>query len=133
MANQTEIDAESAKPLAWFQHDTDAAQDMKLELIIDEFGMAGYGRWWRLCEMLAAETEHRLEVGSERVAKIMARRLMVNVSDLTKFITFLCDIDLICMSGDNFISSERMNRQARATGEKRANGKRGGRPKKNTS
>lgn len=83
--------------------------------------------------MLAAETEHRLEVGSERVAKIMARRLMVNVSDLTKFITFLCDIDLICMSGDGFISSERMNKQARATGEKRANGKRGGRPKKNTS
>lgn len=43
MANQMEIEAEAAKPLAWFQHDTDAAQDMKLELVIDEFGMAGTG------------------------------------------------------------------------------------------
>ena len=130
MATRQEIEAEAAKPLAWFQHDTDAANDMKLEQVIDEFGMVGYGRWWRLCEMLAAETGHRLEVGNERVARIMARRLKCSVSDMMKFVIFLHDVELVTMNGDGFISNERMNRQAERTGTNRANGRRGGRPKR---
>lgn len=130
MATQDEIRAEAAKPMAWFQHDTDAANDMKLEQVIDEFGMIGYGRWWRLCEMLAAETGHRLEIGNERVARIVSRRLKCSTSDMMKFIIFLHDIDLVTMNGDGFISNERMNRQAEQAGAKRANGRLGGRPKK---
>ena len=130
MATNQEIEAEAAKPMVWFQHDVNAAYDMKLELVIDEFGMAGYGRWWRLCELLAAETGHKVEVGDERKAKIMARKLSTNVGDLLKYLRFLSDIELICMPGDGFIWNERMINQARTTGEKRANGKRGGRPRK---
>ena len=133
MATQREIEAEAARPMDYFPHDVASAHDMKLELVIDEFGMAGYGRWWRLLELLAAETGHKLEVGDERVAKIVARRLSTNAGDLLKFIAFLADIDLICMPGDGFIWSERMIEQAERVGEKRANGKRGGRPKKNGS
>ena len=103
---------------------------MKLEQVIDEFGMIGYGRWWRLCEMLAAETGHRLEIGNERVARIVSRRLKCSTSDMMKFIIFLHDIDLVTMNGDGFISNERMNRQAEQAGAKRANGRLGGRPKK---
>lgn len=130
MATRQEVEAEAAKPLAWFQHDTDAANDMKLEQVIDEFGMVGYGRWWRLCEMLAAETGHRLEVGNERVARIMARRLKCSTADMMKFIIFLADVGLVTMPGDGYISNERMNRQAELTGARRANGKLGGRPRR---
>lgn len=133
MATQKDIEAEASKPMDYFPHDVAAAHSVDLELVIDEFGMAGYGRWWRLLEILAAETGHRLELGNERVAKVVARRLCVNVGDLLKFCAFLDDIDLICMPGDGFIWSEWMCEQAERVGEKRANGKLGGRPKKTTS
>ena len=127
MASQREIAAESAKPMAFFPHDTNAAQDMKLELLLDDYGMEGYGRWWRLCELLGAADGHRLEVGDARVVRIVARNLMFGSADeLMRFVAELADLGLVEMPGDGFISSRRMDRNAEYFGKKRAAGRKGG-------
>jgi len=131
MATAREIEAEAAKPMAFFPHDTNASQDMKLELLLDDYGMEGYGRWWRLCELLAATDGHRIEIGNARVAKVVARNLMFeSAGDLMTFVVELADLGLIDTPGDGYISSKRMNRNAEYFGKKRAAGRKGGRTKK---
>ena len=131
MATAREIEAEAARPMAFFPHDTNASQDIKLELLLDEYGMAGYGRWWRLCELLGAADGHRIEIGNARVAKVVARNLMFEaVSDLMAFMVELADLGLIDMPGDGYVSSKRMNRNAEYFGKKRAAGRKGGKTKR---
>ena len=131
MATQREIEVEAAKPMAFFPHDTNASQDIKLELLLDEYGMEGYGRWWRLCELLGAADGHKIEMGNARVAKIVARNLMFeSTGDLIEFVRELADLGLVDMPGDGCISSKRMDRNAEYFGKKRAAGRKGGMTRK---
>ena len=131
MVTSSDIEAEAARPMEWFQHDADASQDMKVEQMLEDWGMAGYGMWWRLCELLCAENGHRLEVGNPRIARIVARRLMLrDEGELMAFLRDLAEIGLIVMDGDGHVSSRRMDRNAERFGTNRANGKLGGRPRK---
>ena len=133
MATQRDIEAEAARPMAFFPHDTNASQDIKLEMLLDDYGMAGYGRWWRLCELLGAADGHRIEIGDARVAKVVSRILMCsNVNELAEFVHELSELGLIEMPGDGFISSKRMDRNAEYFGKKRAAGRKGGRSKRAT-
>ena len=36
----------------YFSHDGNAAQDPKMQALISVYGMEGYGRYWRLIEMI---------------------------------------------------------------------------------
>lgn len=131
MATQREIQAEAARPMAFFPHDTNASQDIKLELLLDDFGMEGYGRWWRLCELLGAAENHRIEIGDARIARVIARNLMcAGVDELMAFLVELSDLKLIEMPGDGYISSRRMDRNAEYFGKKRAAGRKGGKTKR---
>ena len=57
--------AERARePMAFFSHDSHAASDIKCRRLIRRFGMEGYGRWWLLCELLAAARH-----GSRRLSR----------------------------------------------------------------
>ncbi len=38
--------------MKWFKHETDAYTNLKLEQVLDEFGMAGYGFFWLCCELV---------------------------------------------------------------------------------
>lgn len=125
-----EIVTEAARPMAFFPHDTNAAQDMKIECLLDGWGMAGYGMWWRLCEMLGATDGHRIEVGNPRVAKVIARNLMLpGVEELDEFVQELVDLELVELR-DGFISSHRMDRNAEYFGKKRAAARKGGRARR---
>jgi hypothetical protein len=48
--------------MKWFKHDTDAEDSEGLNVLIDNFGMEGYGRWFRLLETIAK----KMERGSNR-------------------------------------------------------------------
>ena len=39
--------------MKWFKHHTDASRSEKLMVLIDKFGVEGYGRYWLLVELLA--------------------------------------------------------------------------------
>ena len=43
--------------MKWFKHDTDADDSEGLNVLMDKFGMEGYGRWFRLLETVAKKME----------------------------------------------------------------------------
>lgn len=43
--------------MRWFKHMSDASTDEKLALFIHEHGMEGYGIFWRLLELIAAQMD----------------------------------------------------------------------------
>ena len=131
MATRQEIEAEAARPMAFFSHDTNASQDLKMRRLLRRLGMAGYGRWWRLCEIMASTTGHRPSIESEEDAEIIAEELQLDsVQELMAFLVTLTDVGLLSMPGDGTIYSERMLSNAQQVGTNRANGKLGGRPRK---
>ena len=38
--------------MKWFKHYTDASDDEFIAELEDEFGWEGYGRWWKLLEII---------------------------------------------------------------------------------
>ena len=48
--------------MKWFKHDTDADESEGLDVLIEEFGLEGYGRWFRLLETIGK----KMERGSDR-------------------------------------------------------------------
>lgn len=131
MATQREIEKEAARPMKYFSHDSNAAQDIKCRRLLRRLGMEGYGRWWRLCELLAATDGHKLSIETEEDAEIIAEELHLDGhQELMQYLQVLVDVGLIQMPGDGYVWSERMLTNAEYFGKLRANGKRGGRPRK---
>lgn len=131
MATQREIEKEAARPMKYFSHDSNAAQDIKCRRLLRRLGMEGYGRWWRLCELLAATDGHKLSIETEEDAEIIAEELHLDGhQELMQYLQVLVDVGLIHMPGDGYVWSERMLTNAEYFGKLRANGKRGGRPRK---
>lgn len=131
MATAREIEAEAARPMKYFSHDSNAAQDIKCRRLLRRLGMEGYGRWWRLCELLAATDGHKLSIETEEDAEIIAEELHLDGhQELMRYLQVLVDVGLIHMPGDGYVWSERMLTNAEYFGKLRANGKRGGRPRK---
>lgn len=131
MATQRDIATEAARPMEWFKHDSDAYADIKCRRLLRRLGMAGYGRWWRLCEIMAATTGHRPSIETEEDAEIIAEDLQLNnVQELMDFLVTLTEVGLLDMPGDGTVYSVRMLENAETFGINRANGRLGGRPRK---
>ena len=128
MATAREIEAEAARPMKYFSHDSNAAQDIKCRRLLRRLGMEGYGRWWRLCELLAATDGHKLSIESEEDAEIIAEELHLDGhQELMRYLQVLVDVGLIHMPGDGYVWSERMLINAEYFGKRRAAGRKGGR------
>lgn len=131
MATSQEIEREAARPMQFFSHDSDASQDIKCKKLLRRFGMEGYGRWWRLCELLAANEGHRVSLQEEEDVEIVAEELHFDTAgDLLEFVANLAEIGLVRAPGDGTIFSESMNRRSLYFGQKRAAGRKGGKAKK---
>ena len=70
-----EIAMLSRKPMAFFSHDSHAADDEKCKRLINRLGFEGYGRWWLLCELLAATDGHALPVQTDEDMLILSDSL----------------------------------------------------------
>lgn len=136
----SEVERLAQEPMGFFPHDSNAAQDVKCQRLIHRRGWDGYGRWWRLCEYLAATKGHRLAFETEEDALILAGVLgfgqggafddYVVIEDCKSFVLELLDIGLLESDGDGFLKNSRMQNNAVYFGKQRANGRKGGRPRK---
>ena len=128
-------------PMAWFQHDANAAQDQKCQRLLFRYGNEGYGAFWRLCELLANTKTHSLPVETDEDWLILAQQIgmrkpgafdeISSIDDCKGFINCLLDIGLLQRDGKGRIESARMQKNALYFGQQRANGAKGGRPRKN--
>lgn len=131
----------SQEPMAYFSHDSNAFDDEKCKRLIRRRGWDGYGRWWRLCEYMAAQKGHRIAFETEEDVSILAGVLgfgqtgafdeYVAIEDCKSFVACLLDIGLLERDEDGRLLSMRMLKNALYFGRQRANGRKGGRPRKN--
>lgn len=142
MSGREERDA-ADEPMAFFSHDSHAAQDVKCQRLLLRCGVAGYGRWWLLCECLAMARGHRIPFETEEDALILSGFLRFGigsrdgdgnaVDDCKSYVSELIDIGLLKKDENGCIFSSRMQKNALYFGKQRANGRKGGRPKKNSA
>lgn len=135
-----EVEARAAEPMSFFPHDTDAAQDVKCRRLIRRRGFDGYGRWWRLCEHMALTKGHVVAFQTDEDVLILADVLgfgaagaydeYVAMEDCKAYIADLVDIGLLEDAGDGTLRNARMLDNALYFGRNRANGAKGGRPRK---
>ena len=95
----------SQEPMAYFSHDSNAFDDDKCKRLIRRRGWDGYGRWWRLCEYMAAQKGHRIAFETEEDVSILAGVLgfgqtgafdeYVAIEDCKSFVACLLDIGLL--------------------------------------
>ncbi|EMZ42689.1 Lin1244/Lin1753 domain-containing protein [Atopobium minutum] len=133
---QQQVNAEAAKPLPYFSHDNNAAEDIKCQRLLVRDGFEAYGRWWRVCELMAMYTGHKVPFSTEEDFFILAKQLMFDDEQkLIEFIKLLADVGLISSEalGNGEIVSDRMNANAQTIGKQRAAGLLGGRPKKKSN
>ena len=60
--------------MQWFKHDTDANMDAKLQVILLDYGLEGYGLYWYCMELIAGKVcKDNLTFQLEHDARIIAR------------------------------------------------------------
>ena len=133
------IELRAREPMAFFPHDSTAASDIKCRRLLRRFGLEGYGRWWLLCETLAATHGHSLPAETEEDYLILADALRFGggsfselqaADDCRQFVQALLEIGLVRKTEDGGIASDRMLDNAAYFGRQRHNGGKGGRPPK---
>ena len=140
MAASKDARERAGEPLMWFQHDSDAAQDLKCRRLIMRHGNEGYGLYWRLCETLAAARGHALPASTEEDWMLISESIgmlprtdffdELDVQKCKDFVASLADIGLVVFDEEGRIKSERMTRNAAYFGTQKSNAAKGGRPRK---
>lgn len=74
-----------AKDSYYFQHDSNARYDPKIQALIKKYGIEGYGRYWILIEILRDSSNYKLEDKSY-VWLSLAEQMLCSVEDIKKFV-----------------------------------------------
>ena len=53
-------DCDSGFPVLWVRHESTITADPCVRQLIDQEGFEGYGRYWRLIELLSDSTTHEI-------------------------------------------------------------------------
>lgn len=60
--------------MKWFKHDTDASQDAKLQNVLLDYGLEGYGLYWYCLELIAGKVDaENVTFELEHDARVIAR------------------------------------------------------------
>jgi hypothetical protein len=117
------------KDAPYFSHDSNATADPKMAALLLRYGMAGYGRWWRLIEMLREQRDYRLPLNTCSVAAL-AKVWDLDLTEATAFMEWLVsdDVKLIATDGSVYWSDRLdrdMERLDEIRNQRRASGTRG--------
>jgi hypothetical protein len=94
---------EIGETMKWFKHETDAFHSEMLTQIIDEFGFEGYGRFWRLLELVAERMDDTDRHHLCLLEKVWCKRLGTSPKVLERFLKYLGKVSgiLATYSGNN--------------------------------
>jgi len=89
--------------LPYFSHYSTTHNEPKMQALLAEYGYEGYGRYWILCEKIAASPNAILDISSRVIKLTIARTLELSVEDFDDFIEFLNAPDIKLVSLENNI------------------------------
>jgi len=72
--------------MLWFKHFTDCDRSEGLSFLIDEFGFEGYGRWFRLLEIVAEKMDKTDRCHAEYSESKWCSLLLCNRKKLNSFL-----------------------------------------------
>lgn len=102
------------KDCYYFTHDSNAKDDPKCVLMIEQLGMEGYGIYWMLVETLRDQSDYTYPVAN---IPALARRYNTSAE---KVRTVVYNYELFTVRDDRIFFSESLNRRMQAFNEKRA-------------
>jgi hypothetical protein len=88
-----------AKDTFWFSHDSNAKDDPKCMLLIDQLGLEGYGIYWVLVEILRDQPEYKYPF---KLLPVLAKRYFTSSE---KFIAVVSNYGLFTLENDEFFFS----------------------------
>lgn len=81
--------------MRWFKHETDAYQNMKLQSVIEKFGLQGYGYYWACVELVAKAGEN-YRISAKKEWKSHFRKFLnVEVEMQDTFLSHFAEVNLI--------------------------------------
>lgn len=80
--------------MRWFKHMTGSARDEKLQTVISEFGLMGYGFYWRILEIIAEQMDKSDRTYCEYTLKSWAKLLGIFPKTFTKLLENFCEKNL---------------------------------------
>jgi hypothetical protein len=93
------------KEVKWFSHDHDAINDPRIILMMSKHGYAGYGRWWRVVEIMRNSDDYQMYIGDGNGYIVLARELRCKPETVQDFIKNCIDFGLLILE-DGYIYSE---------------------------
>lgn len=90
----------------WFSHDCTAANSPKMVALLDTYGIAGYGMWWRLMEILRNEDDYKYDISESFSYTVLAKFMMSEVSATEKFINDCINVFKLLQTDCEFIWSD---------------------------
>lgn len=97
----------------WFSHDSNASEDEKCILLIDQMGLEGYGIFWVLVEKLRNQADYKLKF---KVVPGIAKRYGTSTEKMT---TVIKEYELFQYDDDGFFYSESLNKRMEIWEEKK--------------
>lgn len=93
------------KDICYFSHDSNAKDDPKCVLLIEQLGLEGYGIFWVLVETLREQPEFKYPL---KLIPALARRYNTTTE---KMKTVVSAYDLFLIENDTFFFSQSLNRR----------------------
>lgn len=81
--------------MQWFKHDTDANQDAKLQNVMLDYGLEGYGLYWYCIELIAGKIDkNNIKFELEHDARIIARNTGSTAQKVQEMMKYFVDLGL---------------------------------------
>lgn len=102
-----------AKDAYYFSHDSNAKDDPKCMLLIEELQLEGYGIYWLLVEILREQENYKYPL---RMVPVLARKFLTTKE---KMLAVIYKYDLFVVENEEFFYSESLNRRMGLMNDKR--------------
>jgi len=112
------------KDVYYLKHDTNAAHDPKVEAMVHRYGMAGYGRYWRLAELLREQEGGKLR-RDKWCNATLAQCWKCSPEKAGEFLSSLLEDFELLSADDDFIWSDRILRDMATMEKHREDGRNG--------
>lgn len=81
--------------MKWIKHDTDANQDAKLQNVLLDYGLEGYGLYWYCIELIAGKVDKdNITFELEHDARIIARNVGSTAQKVSEIMKYFVEIGL---------------------------------------
>lgn len=100
-----------SKDAYYFSHDSNARYDPDILAMVSVYGMAGYGWYWVIIEILREQEDYKFNITKEHSYNAIAMQLYIDCNAAKKFIEdCINEFDLFISDGENFWSESLLNR-----------------------